>query len=276
MGADFAMLVSCSVRDVLSDDPILATEALVAEIKQRSSLDAMLLHNESGSMPKSILKVVLGPNGPVETTIPLEDMMASVKRLDALASRCDGCALRASDKPFGCTGYIQYPISASTEEWLVALMSEEGTLGAKLRRQLAKELGTHGTIGSDWRARQILERPKAAEKTTGTRWLLLSKARVTGDEVIEWLFFSGIHDQGGSPYWEVDAKTALELLIIMDHVEIEGEIAEVLALEGVSQREARVRWKTPRTVIEPARAFETYFRALYITFVHNALLGVYA
>ena len=141
MGADFAMLVSCSVRDALSEDPVMATEALVAEIKQRSSLDAVLLHHESGAMPKSILKVVLGPNGPVETTIPLEDMMASVRRLDALAARCDGCALRAEEKPFGCIGYIQYPITTSTEEWLVASMSEEGTLAARLRKELARKIG---------------------------------------------------------------------------------------------------------------------------------------
>jgi hypothetical protein len=174
MGADFAMLVSCSVRDALNEDPILATEALVAEIKQRSSLDAVLLHHASGAMPKSILKVVLGPNGPVETTIPLEEMMASAQRLDALAARCDGCALRAEDKPFGCTGYIQYPITTSTEEWLVASMSEEGTLAAKLRK------------------------------------------------------------------------------------------------------EARVRLKVLGDEGAAARPFETYFRALHITFVHDALLGVYA
>ena len=276
MGADFAMLVSCSVRDALSEDPVMATETLVAEIKQRSSLDAVLLHHASGAMPKSILKVVLGPNGPVETTIPLEDMMASARRLDALAARCDGCVLRAEDKPFGCTGYIQYPITAATEEWLVASMSEEGTLAAKLRKELARKIGAHGSIGSGWRARQILQREKAAEKKTGTRWLVLSGAKVSGDEVIEWLFFSGTHDEHGSPYWQLDARSALELLVIMERVDFEGTLDELLALQGVSQREARVRLKVLGEEDAPARPFEAYFRALHIAFVHDALLGVYA
>lgn len=276
MGADFAMLVSCPVRDALSEDPVMATEALVAEIKQRSSLDAVLMHHASGAMPKSILKVVLGPHGPVETTIPLEDMMASVKRLDALAARCEGCPLRAEDKPFGCTGYIQYPITASTEERLVASMSEEGTLAAKLRKELARKIGAYGSIGSGWRARQILQREKPAEKKTGTRWLVLSAAKVSGDEVIEWLFFSGTHDEHGSPYWQLDARGALELLMIMGRVEFEGALDELLALQGVSQRERGVRLKALGTEDAPLLPFETYFRALYITFVHDALLGVYA
>ena len=49
MGADFAMLIGCDVRDAFFEDPMMATEALVAEIKQRSSLDAVLRINLKGS-----------------------------------------------------------------------------------------------------------------------------------------------------------------------------------------------------------------------------------
>lgn len=284
MGADFAMLIGCDVRDAFFEDSMMATEALVAEIKQRSSLDAVLRINESGSMPLSVLKVVNGPDGMVETTISLDDMMASVKRLEALESRCDGCAMRTMNTPFGCTGYIRYPITALTEEWLVEQLGEEGSLGAKLRRQLAQQIGAHGAIGANWRARQILEREKPAEKKTGDRWLLISPAKVSGDELIEWLFFSGFRDAKGSPYWHVDARTALSLLIILDRVEIDGQSPQALDLDAFealgtldeSSRASRVQLKPLREDESAAKPFEAYFRALHLTFVHNAMLGVYA
>ena len=284
MGADFAMLIGCDVRDAFFEDPMMATEALVAEIKQRSSLDAVLRINESGAMPLSILKVVIGPNGPVETTVTLDDLMASVRRLDVLSSRCDGCALRTELTPFGCTGNIHYPITAATEEWLVEQMSEEGSLGAKLRKQLAQGIGAHGSIGSNWRARQILQRDKPAEKKTGNRWLLLSSAKVSGDELIEWLFFSGSRGEKGSPYWQVDARTALSLLIILDRVEIDGQSPQEFDLEAFealgaldeSARTSRVRLKPLNQDESAAKPFEAYLRALHLTFVHNAMLGIYA
>jgi len=284
MGADFAMLIGCDVRKAFSEDSLQATEALVTEIKQRSSLDAVLRINESGSMPLSVLKVVNGPDGLVETTTSLDDLIASVKRLEQLESRCDGCAMRTMNTPFGCTGYIRYPITAATEEWLVEQMGEEGSLGAKLRKQLAQEIGAHGSIGSNWRARQILEREKPAEKLTGNRRLLLSLAKVSGDELIEWLFFSGLRGEEGSPYWQVDARTALSLLIILDRVEIDGQSPQWLALEAIealgaldeASRTSRVHLKPLREEEVAAGPFEAYFRALYITFVHNAMLGVYA
>ena len=103
MGADFAMLIGCDVRDAFFEDSMMATEALVAEIKQRSSLDAVLRINESGSMPLSVLKVVNGPDGMVETTISLDDMMASVKRLAAMAARCDAPAAIVPTMPFAAS-----------------------------------------------------------------------------------------------------------------------------------------------------------------------------
>lgn len=52
----------------------------------------------------------------VESTVSADDVDGE---LAPWASKCDGCAARSRELPFGCYGYLGYPIAAATEEWLV-------------------------------------------------------------------------------------------------------------------------------------------------------------
>jgi len=60
------------------------------------------------------------PEGEEETElIVVQDILDRVAELNPLAPHCQGCPANRTGAPFGCTGFIQYPISGEAEAWLL-------------------------------------------------------------------------------------------------------------------------------------------------------------
>src|SRR5260221_7379594 len=60
------------------------------------------------------------PDGTEETqVIVVQDMLNEVADLEPLAHHCTGCPANRTQQPFGCFGYINYPISRAAELWLL-------------------------------------------------------------------------------------------------------------------------------------------------------------
>ena len=58
--------------------------------------------------------------GEEETQIVVvQDMLDRAAELDPLEHFCDGCPANARAVPFGCVSFVQYPISAAAERWLL-------------------------------------------------------------------------------------------------------------------------------------------------------------
>ena len=51
--------------------------------------------------------------------IVVQDLLDHAAALDAHAHHCTACPANRSGAPFGCMGFIQYPISAQAEAWLL-------------------------------------------------------------------------------------------------------------------------------------------------------------
>lgn len=52
-------------------------------------------------------------------TIVVQDVLDLVAELEPLKPHCAGCPANRTGQPFGCMGFIQYPISAEAERWLL-------------------------------------------------------------------------------------------------------------------------------------------------------------
>lgn len=60
------------------------------------------------------------PEGDEETqVIVVQDLLDAVGELTPVAHYCQGCPANRADRPFGCYGFIHYPISSSGEHWLL-------------------------------------------------------------------------------------------------------------------------------------------------------------
>lgn len=60
------------------------------------------------------------PEGQSETElIVVQDILDQAAQLDPLEHHCKGCPANRTGTPFGCTGFIQYPISGEAESWLL-------------------------------------------------------------------------------------------------------------------------------------------------------------
>lgn len=60
------------------------------------------------------------PDGEEEyRVIVVQDLLDEVAEMQTVAHHCIGCPANRSGKPFGCTGFIHYPISGYSEEWLL-------------------------------------------------------------------------------------------------------------------------------------------------------------
>ncbi len=60
------------------------------------------------------------PEGEEETRlIVVQELIDQATELDPLAHHCQGCPANRSGQPFGCTGFVQYPVSAAAERWLI-------------------------------------------------------------------------------------------------------------------------------------------------------------
>lgn len=60
------------------------------------------------------------PEGTTEKElIVVQDMLDNFDELKPVMPHCQGCPANRTGMPFGCMGFVQYPISGEAEEWLL-------------------------------------------------------------------------------------------------------------------------------------------------------------
>ena len=144
-------------------------------------------------------EVVLPPEGlPIQTThgdgrvdtVVVTRAMAeqAAAQLQPLASHCSACPVNVSGEPFGCHGFVGYPISASTERWLMEVASSMGLAGSVATKLLAT-VGVPGAQVAALRARSgvFFESTVAtvAEWSTSDGQVI----RLSSDALMELVFF---------------------------------------------------------------------------------------
>ncbi len=126
--------------------------------------------------------------------IVVQDLLDHASALDDYAEHCASCPANRSGGDFGCVGFIQYPISARAETWLLErLPVPDEPLVWLLLKQGIQRLGYDGASvrelreadgGIDAAERAYFELPIAPERRLG-------ELRVSGDQALEMIFGVG-------------------------------------------------------------------------------------
>jgi hypothetical protein len=124
MAIDYAIDFPCTPRENFTTDGILD------RLKHRERAAAVIrMYREAGDeRPPTEMGFDFTrstPEGSEDTElIVVQDAINYANELDAHAHHCQGCPANRTGTPYGCAGFIQYPITADAEVWLLKQLPE--------------------------------------------------------------------------------------------------------------------------------------------------------
>jgi hypothetical protein len=202
------------------------------------------------------------PNGEEETRVVIvQEILDEAAQLDPLAHHCQGCPANATGAPFGCTGFIQYPISAAAERWLLdSLPGIDTPLVWLLLREGVQNLGYDGQA-----VKGLRPSPTYFEEQR-----LMGRDMVefsfSADQVFEMLFLLG----------DIRPAHAGMMLLFFDAIPREVEAPQIAAimnntLNGSEKlRDFPFQMVIHRDDDKTVAEVKDFFRALYIAWTLNA------
>lgn len=255
----------------------LTRTGILERLKERDRAEAIIkwFRAAGDQRPPSEMGFEFSFSTPEETgekeLIVVQDLLDHAADLDPLAHHCAGCPANRTGKPFGCMGFIQYPISAQAEAWLLdRLPVPDEPLIWLLLRQGIEEFGYDGAsvralrdidrVDEDGN-RVYFEIPIAPIRRLG-------ELQISGDQMFEMVFGVGNH---------IIPNHAGILLLFFHAIERELEADEI---RSISSADSEVRTRHPFTVKVPPDAdanildFVEFLRALYIAWKLNVPLFV--
>ncbi|RMF78063.1 MAG: hypothetical protein D6737_15995 [Chloroflexi bacterium] len=171
----------------------LDTDGIVQRLKDRARAEEIirLYRREGDTRPPSQMGFELTRTTPdgEETTevVNVQHLLYRASTLDQYTPYCDGCPANRTGEPFGCVGFIQYPISLAAEAWLLKqLPVPDDTLVWLLLKQGVQELGYDGAQVAELRT---AESPYFESADTLAR--TLGEFQITSNQVFEMIFLLG-------------------------------------------------------------------------------------
>lgn len=203
--------------------------------------------------------------------IVVQDLLDHAASLDDHAEHCLSCPANRAGRPYGCAGFIRYPITALAETWLLdRLPMPEEPLVWLLLRQGIQKLGYDGASVKALRAAAAdhaaegptyFELPDAPQRRLG-------ELRVSSDQLLEMIF--GVGER-------IIPNHAGILLLFVHAIERDLEAQDI---QDISSSEPSTRERYAFEMFEPPesdqciREFVAFFHALYTAWKLNAPLFV--
>lgn len=203
--------------------------------------------------------------------IVVQDLLDHAADLDPLEHHCKGCPANRSGKPFGCMGFIQYPITARAEAYLLdRLPVPDEPLVWLLLKQGIQEFGYDGSsvkvlrdVDNDAEdgSRTYFELPVAPQR-------LLGEIRVSGDQMLEMIFGVG---------QRIIPNHAGILMLFFNVIDREVEAEDIRI---ISSSDADIREKlTFQMTADPSddetvHEFLAFFHAMYLAWKLNVPLFI--
>ncbi|MFN8529317.1 MAG: hypothetical protein U0670_11955 [Anaerolineae bacterium] len=189
MAIDYVIDYACVPKQTLS------TEEILDRIKFRErALAVIRTYRQAGdNRPPTEMGFEYTrsqPDGSTDTQlIVVQNALDNAEDLHKLEHHCVGCPANAAKAPFGCMNFIQYPISAEAERWLLDQLPapEEPILWLLLRKSV-EEMNYDGET-----VRPLRSNPDYFEET-----------RVMGRDMIEFTF---------------SANQVFEMLFLLGHIQ---------------------------------------------------------
>lgn len=236
MGADLVVNWSCRAKAALGDgDVSRGTARMLALLKMRQRAEAAIaLSPDVPPEDVEFTVLVMGPSGPQEQRVKARVLLEQARALDAHEAGCAQCPANVSGRPFGCAGYVRYPISAETEGALLDALEPAETFGGDLFLRALRDFGYDGAPMAQWRQRGLL-----AEDGERTR-AMTPEVTASSAMILQALLTVGTH---------LEATHALLVLMWLGRLAIDGEVPRspddpspliaVTRTEDVAERAAR-------------------------------------
>jgi hypothetical protein len=259
MAIDYVIDYDCAPKQALT------TEGILQRLKsaERARTVIQLFRKNGDDRPPSEMGFEFTrrtPDGQDETrVIVVQDLLDEAAKLDPLEHHCQGCPANRSGMPFGCIGFVQYPITERAENWLLdRLPVPDDTIIWILLRQVVREFDYTGESVETWRAAgdTFFE----SQQVHGRR---LGELSMNANQVFEMLF-------GRRGY--IMPRQAVLLLVFFQAVSRHLEADEIREMEP-APADATDRYPFQ---MEPDEAddrsmadLKAFFRALYLAWALN-------
>lgn len=119
MAIDYVIDLNCVPKETFTSDGIM--ERLKGE--ERAQTIIALFRENGDDRPPSQMGFEFTrstPEGDEETrVIVVQDLLDAAEELQPVTHHCVGCPANRAGRPFGCFGFIHYPISSRAEYWLL-------------------------------------------------------------------------------------------------------------------------------------------------------------
>lgn len=119
MAIDYVIDYECTPKKKLT------TEGILERMKgrERAATIIQMFRENGDDRPPSEMGFEFSRSTPEHQDeaelIVVQDVLDEAAELDAYESHCSGCPANRTGRPFGCMGFIQYPISGKAETWLL-------------------------------------------------------------------------------------------------------------------------------------------------------------
>ena len=202
--------------------------------------------------------------------IVVQDLLDHAAVLDEHAEHCRACPANCAGKAYGCAGFIQYPITALAETWLLErLPVPDEPLVWLLLRQGIQKLGYDGSSVKSLRGAAesaaegatYFELPEAPRRRLG-------ELRVSSDQLLEMIF--GVGDR-------IIPNHAGIILLFVHAVDrdLEAEAIQEISSSAASTRERySFNMSAPADGDQCIGEFVAFFHALYTAWQLNMPLFV--
>ena len=203
--------------------------------------------------------------------IVVQDLLDHAAALDRLEHHCRACPANRKGSPFGCIGFIHYPISARAEAWLLErLPVPDEPLVWLLLKQGIQEIGYDGSSVKALRARDKTgdEGRRTYFELPLAPWRRLGELRVSGDQMLEMIF--GVGER-------IIPNHAGILLLFFHAIDRNLEAAEIRRISSFDE-DTRHKMDFKMTAEpdddEKVHQFLAFFQALYLAWKLNVPLFV--
>ncbi|MDX1994590.1 MAG: hypothetical protein SF029_19565 [bacterium] len=187
MAIDYVIDYDCIPKQHLGTEGII--ERLKGEERARAIIE--LFRKNGDDRPPSEMGFEFTratPTGEEEVrVIVVQDLLDEAEKLDPLRPYCAGCPANRAQRPFGCIGFIQYPLSSDSEAWMLdQLPVPDDTLVWLLLRQGVEEFDYDGSSVQPLRSQSevYFEARDALKRRLG-------EFQINADQLFEMLFSVG-------------------------------------------------------------------------------------
>lgn len=253
MAIDYIIEYDCVPKQTLT------TEGILERIKGKQRAEAIIaLYRQQGdARPPSEMGFEFSrstPSGEEERrVIVVQYLLDAAEELTPLAHHCAGCPANRSGQPFGCMGFIQYPISEQGESWLMDRLPvpDEALIWLLLKKGI-EEFQYDGASVRPMREADssYFERGEASSRRLG-------ELQVSADQAFEMMFAVG----------HINPNHAALLLLFFHAIDRELEADQIMRIAPASDdvhKEYPLILKPDDRDDRTISEFKAFFAALHI------------